>query len=48
MPSPNSKELIDLLRTFCKENGMMYKPQECFDYMMELPDKYPQMSIFDL
>ena len=48
LSSPNSKELIDLLRTFCKENGMMYKPQECFDYMMELPDKYPQMSIFDL
>ena len=48
LPSPNSKELINLLRTFCKENGMMYKPQECFDYMMELPDKYPQMSIFDL
>ena len=47
LPSPNSKELINLLRTFCKENGMMYKPQECFDYMMELPDKYPQITLFD-
>ncbi len=48
LPSPNSKELLNLLRTICKESGMMYTPQECFNYMMELPDKYPQMSIFDL
>ena len=48
LPCPNSKELIKFLQCFCKENGMMYKPQDCFNYMMELPDKYPQMSIFDL
>ena len=48
LPSPNSKELINLLQSFCKENEIMYKPQECFNYMMELPDKYQQMSFFDL
>ena len=48
LPSPNSNELIKLLQSFCRENGMLFTPQECFDYMMELPDKYPQMSIFDL
>ena len=48
LPSPKRKELLNLLRTICMEKGMMYKPQDCFNYMMELPDKYPQMSIFDL
>ncbi len=48
LPSPNSNELIKLLQSFCRENGMLFTPQECFDYMMELPDKYPQMSIFDM
>ncbi len=48
LPSPNSNELIKLLQSFCRENGMLFTPQDCFDYMMELPDKYPQMSIFDM
>ena len=28
--------------------GIMSTPDECFGFMQELPDKYPQMSIFDL
>ena len=31
----------------CRDNGIMSSPDECFAYMRELPDKYPQMSIFD-
>ncbi|SEP64200.1 DNA repair photolyase [Lachnospiraceae bacterium NE2001] len=48
LPSPNSDKLLKLLQTYCKENGMMWNPYDCFKYMNEIPDKYPQMSLFDL
>ena len=48
LQSPNAKELTRLFRRICKENGIMSTPDECFKYMQEMPDKYSQMSIFDL
>ena len=48
LPSPNAKELMSLFRKTCRESGMMYSPDECFKYMYELPDKYEQMSLFEL
>ena len=48
LPSPNAKELTGLLRSICSDNGIMFKADDCFRYMQELPDKYPQMSIFDI
>ncbi len=48
LPSPNSDKLLKLLQTYCKEHGMMWNPYDCFNYINEIPDKYPQMSLFDL
>ncbi len=48
VPSPNARELMGLFRKTCRENGMMYDPGECFSYMQTLPDRYQQMSLFDL
>ena len=48
LPSPNAKKLTRLFHSICKDNGIMSDPNECFKYMQELPDKYPQMTIFDL
>ena len=48
LPSPNAKELMGLFKRVCKDNGILSTPDECFGFMQELPDKYPQMSIFDL
>ena len=48
LPSPNAKELLEVFRKICKENGVLSTPDACFEFMRELPDKYPQMSIFDL
>ena len=48
LPSPNAKALQGILRRICKENGMFSNPNDCFRYMNELPDKYQQMSLFDL
>ena len=48
LPSPNAKVLQGILRRICKENGMLSNPNDCFRYMNKLPDKYQQMSLFDL
>ena len=47
MPSPDSKALMDLFREKCRAEGMIFTPEECFNYMYELPDRYEQMSLFD-
>ena len=48
VPSPNRDPLMRLFRTFCREHGMMCKPDECFDYMSTLPDRFQQMTFLDL
>ena len=48
LPSPNAKELMGIFQRICKEKGMLSTPDECFRFMHELPDKYRQMSIFDM
>ena len=47
LASPNAKELKGIFYEICRKNGMICKPDECFKYMNELPDKYEQMSLFD-
>ena len=47
LPSPNAKELVKLFQSVCRDNGIMSSPDDCFKYMQELPDKYPQMSLFE-
>lgn len=48
LPSPNAKELRTIFRNICRSAGIISKAEECFKYMNELPDKYHQMSLFDL
>lgn len=48
LPSPNAKELMGIFQRICKEKGILSTPDECFRFMQELPDKYRQMSIFDM
>lgn len=48
IPSPNNRKLMKILHDICRDNGMMSTPDECFGYMYELPERYTQMSIFDL
>ena len=48
LPSPNAGKLNEIFQKSCKENGIMPSPEECFRFMNDLPEKYPQMSIFDL
>ncbi len=48
LPSPNAKQLTDIVQKICGDNGIMSTPEECFRYMRELPEKQTQLSIFDL
>ena len=44
---PNSKDLQRIFHEFCTAHGMLMD-DDCFEYMHELPEKYPQISLFDL
>ena len=48
LPSPNAKALTDIFKRKCKVNGILSSPEECFGFMNDLPEKYPQMSLFDM
>jgi len=48
LPSPRAGELKALFRRTCKANGILSSPEDCFRFLWELPEKYPQMSLFDL
>lgn len=48
LPSPDSRHLMDIFTEFCKDNDMMYRPDECFAYLNHFPEKYEQMELFDM
>ena len=44
VPSPQSERLMDLFSSFCREHHILYKPDDCFDYLHSFPEKYQQIS----
>lgn len=44
--SDNHKELMNNLRTRCKESKIICDVEKCFNYLHEFPEKYEQMSLF--
>ena len=48
VPSPNNKALMKLFREICDENGILCEPKACFAYLYEFPEKYEQISLFDM
>lgn len=48
LPSPNNKALMSIFNKVCNENGIMSKAEDCFKYLRELPERYVQMSLFDV
>lgn len=48
LPSPNAKELKKLFQTICMNSGLLSTPADCFKFLQEFPEKYKQMSLFDL
>ena len=47
LPSPDAKKLTEIFQRTCKANGILSNPEECFQFINDLPEKYPQMSLFD-
>ena len=47
VPSPNAEKLTDLFRSFCRDHGILYRPEECFDYMSRLPERFQQTTFLD-
>ena len=45
--SPNSAALMGLFHSFCAERGILHSPEACFSYLAELPEREPQISLFD-
>lgn len=48
LPSPKAKELMTIFMNICRAHGILCTPEECFGYLNEFPEKYKQMSIFDI
>ncbi|MBO4419684.1 MAG: radical SAM protein [Oscillospiraceae bacterium] len=46
LPSPRAGALRAVFQKICGENGLLANPEECFRFMRELPDPYPQISLF--
>ena len=44
--SDRNAELMQLLEMRCKEHGILYRPNDCFAYLHEFPEKYEQMKLF--
>ncbi len=47
LPSPNRNELMASLRRICGENGLLYRPEDCFAWIGEFPEKNEQISLFE-
>ena len=47
VPSLKSRQLMELFRSFCRDHGILYRPEECFDFMSRLPATFEQMSFLD-
>lgn len=48
IPSPDSGKLMKILKEICHKNNILYKPDDCFAYMSEFPQRYKQLTLFDL
>lgn len=47
IPSPNRKPLMKLFEDFCREHSILYKPEECFHFLSEFPDRFQQISFLE-
>ena len=45
VPSPNSHKLMRLFEDTCKAHNVLYKPDDCFNYLNDLPERYEQLTL---
>ena len=47
IPSPDNARLMKLFGDFCLSRGILYKPDDCFRFMNQLPERFRQISFLD-
>ena len=47
VPSPNQEALMRLFYEICGKYGMLCRPDDCFAFLQEFPERYAQVSLFD-
>ena len=47
VPSQSRAALMDLFRSFCRNHRILYRPEDCFEYLSCLPDRFEQMSFLN-
>lgn len=45
--SDNRESLLEMFHETCEAHGILHTPDECFAYLMEMPEHYPQLSLFN-
>ena len=45
VPSPNNKKLMQLFEDTCKAHNILYKTDDCFSYLNDLPERYEQLTL---
>ena len=43
--SPQNNELMRLFHSECEKHGVLHDPEDCFRYIAEIPERYPQLSL---
>lgn len=46
--SPNNARLLEIFRRACKQHGILYQPEEVFQYLWTFESKQKQISLFDV
>lgn len=46
LASDKNDTLMKIFRDKCRENGIVYQTDACFQYMHEFPEKYEQLKLF--
>ena len=46
LPSPHAKELTEIFQRLCKKYGMLSRPEDCFRFARELPEREAQLSMW--
>lgn len=44
--SPDNGRLMMQFHSFCEKHGIIHDPEQCFEDIVQLPEKYKQLSLF--
>lgn len=45
--SPDNAKLMNIFHSVCETHGIIHNPDECFEYIADMPETNSQLSLFD-